>query len=84
MAPATVICDPSSIVTLPPPPYGHQALPKSPDFTLGEQQPPPPPTPPHEQEGGSMRKVREHTSELERGKCVGVIYLLFRFGSQVW
>jgi len=42
------------------------------------------PTPPHVQKGGSRRRVREHTSEPEREKCVGVIYLLFRFGSQVW
>lgn len=87
MAPATVICDSSSIASsqlapthypLSSPPNGHPAFPpKSPLLHL---------THIHEQEGGSMRRVQEHTREQgrEREQCVGVIYLLSRLGSQVW
>lgn len=68
MALAIVICDSSSIassqLTLP---HGHPAFPTRPHFTLGEQQLPRHYPTPH-QEGGSMRRVWEHTRELEREK----------------
>lgn len=83
MAPATVICDSSSVASSHPPTpkvslWTATIPPKAPFFLTATA----PPTLPNEQGGGS-RRVREHARELEREKCVGVIYLLFRFGSQV-
>lgn len=96
MAPATVICDSPSIASsqlalpLPSPPLSPQWTP-----CIPSKSPPLLHLPHiHEQEGGSMRRVQEHTREQERERererereeeqCVGVIYLLSRFGSQVW